>query len=520
MSYSNYFSRNYLSHRFAILLALPFFAGVGFAQSGSGNTATQAQQVPLSGRQSQQSGSVVPQQRSSGVTSSTVNTSVTTIQVQGAYAGSVNGSETGSTNIVLTLDQAVQMGLKFNLGSVSAGASSRQVRAQRLAALSALLPSIDASLSETGAKTNLETLGLTSGTFGGGTLPKVVGPYHYYDARLSLNYNVLDLAAVHNYRQAKETASAAEWNDRDARELVVLAVGGQYLRIAADLALVESQEAEVRYAQSSYEQARAQLQAGTKSEVDTQRSQVELQTEQQRLLSQRADVIKEKRALARSIGLSLETDFTLAEKLTFDPFAPADLQGALKIALSDRADLKSAEAQLRAAEESLKAAHSERLPTVSVSGYVAVEGVNPNAGNGVFQGTASVSVPIFQGGRIKAAEEQARAAIDQRRAEFQDQRGVIELDVRNAYTDFQVAVDQVKVAESNRDLALRTLQQSQDRFVAGVATSVEVVQSQESLAAANRDYVSGLYAHNLSKISLARALGRAETGIANILKGQ
>ena len=160
------------------------------------------------------------------------------------------------------------------------------------------------------------------------------------------------------------------------------------------------------------------------------------------------------------------------------------------------------------------------MPTVSVSGYFAVEGVNPNAGNGVFQGTASVSVPIFHGGRIKAAEEQARAAIDQRRAEFQDQRGVIELDVRNAYTDFQVAVDQVKVAESNRDLALRTLQQSQDRFVAGVATSVEVVQSQESLAAANRDYVSGLYAHNLSKISLARALGRAETGIANILKGQ
>ena len=78
----------------------------------------------------------------------------------------------------------------------------------------------------------------------------------------------------------------------------------------------------------------------------------------------------------------------------------------------------------------------------------------------------------------------------------------------------------MRVAESNQDLALRTLRQSQDRFAAGVATSVEVVQSQESLAAANRDYVSGLYAHNLSKITLARALGQAETGIANILKGQ
>jgi outer membrane protein TolC len=502
------------------LLGLSLLETVGFAQSGGGNTPTRAQQVQLTGRQAQQSGSVVPQQRSSGVMSSTVNTSTTTIQVQGSFSGSVGAPGMGSTGMVLTLDQAVQMGLKFNLGSVSASASLRQVRAQRLAALSALLPSIDASLSETGAKTDLQTLGLTSGAFGGGALPKVVGPYHYYDARVNVKYNVVDFAARHNYRQSQESASAAEWNDRDARELVVLAVGGQYLRIAADLALVEAQEAQVRYAQSSYDQARAQLQAGTKSEVDAQRSQVELQTEQQRLLSQRADVIKEKRALARSIGLGLAADFALAEKLTFNPYAPADLDAGLKMALSARADLKSAEAQLRAAQESFKAAHSERLPTVSVSGYLAVQGVNPNSGNGVFQGIASVSVPVFQGGRIKAGEDQARAAIDQRRAEYEDQRGVIELDIRNAYTDFQVAVDQVKVAESNRDLALRTLQQSQDRFAAGVATSVEVVQSQESLAAANRDYVSGLYAHNLSKISLARAIGQAEKSIANILKGQ
>jgi outer membrane protein TolC len=137
----------------------------------------------------------------------------------------------------------------------------------------------------------------------------------------------------------------------------------------------------------------------------------------------------------------------------------------------------------------------------------------------VFSGTASLNVPIWQGGRIHADEEQARAAIDQRRAEYQDQRGVVELDVRNAFTDLETATNQVQVADSNRTLALRTLQQSQDRFVAGVANSVEVVQSQESLAAADRDYVSSLYSQNLAKISLARALGQAETSIPEFLKG-
>ena len=99
-------------------------------------------------------------------------------------------------------------------------------------------------------------------------------------------------------------------------------------------------------------------------------------------------------------------------------------------------------------------------------------------------------------------------------------RGGVELDVRNAFTDLETATNQVRVAESNRTLALETLQQSQDRFTAGVTTSVEVVQSQQSLAAADQDYVSSLYSHNLAKISLARAIGQAEKGIANILKGQ
>jgi outer membrane protein TolC len=254
--------------------------------------------------------------------------------------------------------------------------------------------------------------------------------------------------------------------------------------------------------------------------VDAKRSQVELQTEQQRLTSQRADLVKEKRTLARMIGMHLESDIAPVEKLTFTPAPPMSIDDALKQAMGTRADLKSAEAQIKAAEETMKAAHSQRLPVVNVNGYVGLQGINPDHGQGVFSGTASVNIPVFTGGRIHADEEQASAAIQQRRAEYADQRGAVELDVRNAYTDLETATNQVAVADSNRTLALETLQQSQDRFVAGVATSVEVVQSQESLAAAERDYVSSLYSHNLAKISLARALGQAETSMAQFLKGQ
>jgi outer membrane protein TolC len=208
-----------------------------------------------------------------------------------------------------------------------------------------------------------------------------------------------------------------------------------------------------------------------------------------------------------------------AEKLVLSTAPPMPLDAALKLATEQRADLKSAAAELRAAEESFRSARAEHLPALSVSGYLGVQGINPNAGNGVFSGTASLSVPGWQGGKIHADEEQARGVIDQRRAEYENRRGSVELDVRNAYTDLETATDQVRVADSNRQLALQTLRRSQDRFQAGVATSVEVVQSQESLAAANRDYVSSLYAFNVAKISLARAVGNAETNIPQFLKG-
>jgi outer membrane protein TolC len=131
-----------------------------------------------------------------------------------------------------------------------------------------------------------------------------------------------------------------------------------------------------------------------------------------------------------------------------------------------------------------------------------------------------VNLPIFSGGRIRADNEQAEAALAQRRAELQDEMGQVELDVRNAFLDLQVATGQIALAAENRTLALETLRQSQDRFAAGAGTSVEVVQSQQTLGAANHDYVNALFAENLARISLARAMGQAEQSLPTFLSGK
>jgi len=191
---------------------------------------------------------------------------------------------------------------------------------------------------------------------------------------------------------------------------------------------------------------------------------------------------------------------------------------ALKDGLEHRADLQAAALQLKAAQQSLRASQAQYLPSLNVTGSYGLEGVNPNKGANVFQASATLNVPIWSSGRTKSQVQQAEAAVGQRRAELEDQKGGVENDVRTAILDLQVSAQQLKVADSNRQLALSTLKQSQDRFAAGVATSVEVVQSQESLASAELDYVNSLFSLNVGRIKYARAIGQAEQTIPDLFK--
>ena len=146
--------------------------------------------------------------------------------------------------------------------------------------------------------------------------------------------------------------------------------------------------------------------------------------------------------------------------------------------------------------------------------------VGPTLGSshGTFTFVASAKVNVFDGGRIEANVIQARAALKQRQDELADLGGQIEYQVRSAFLDIGSAADQVAVARDNLDLANQTLVQARDRFSAGVTDNIEVVQAQESVAAANDTLISALFAHNVAKVGLARALGGTEQGIQQLLE--
>ncbi|MGA3040518.1 MAG: TolC family protein [Bryobacteraceae bacterium] len=478
---------------------------------------TPAAQLPLSGRGGQ-SGSVntvetpVP-----GVTSS-VNTLNTSVQVQGPYAGSVSGAAKPFSG-KLSLRGAVGRALEYNLGTEGLTQAMRQARGQARVARSSLMPNVNGYLRESVQQTNLEALGLRFNFhFPGISIPTIVGPFNYFDLRATLTQTVADLTALNNYRSAQELVKANEAALRDARDLVVLAAGGAYLQVQAAEARVRSAQAQIDTAQALFKQTKERRAVGLNPQIDVNRSQVQLQTEQQRLMSLENDVAKQKINLARIVGLPVDDSYEITDDIPYSPAPDLTLEQALKQAFETRADLQSAAAQVRAAERARSAAHWEHLPSLAFSADYGAIGINPGQSHGTFTVVGTLRIPIWQGGRTEGETQEADAALGQRRAELEDVRGRIEADVRDAFLDLKTAASQIDVAGNNQQMARETLVLTRQRFEAGIADSVEVTQAQESVVSADFDYITSVFAHNLSKVALARSIGKAEERIGQFLR--
>jgi outer membrane protein TolC len=419
----------------------------------------------------------------------------------------------------LSFQEAIDRGLRNNLGLLLSGDQTITARGERWKELSNLLPNLQARLQENVETESLTALGLKSNVFPF-PIPRVIGPFNYFDARASLSQSIFNFHDLEQERAASERLKSAQYSYKDAREVVVLAVGNAYLLAIATAARIETADAQVINAQALYNKAADQQKAGLSPAIDTLRSQVELQTRQQQLIAARNDFAKQKLSLARIIGLPSGQEFLLTEKAPYQALTPLSLEVYLQRAYSSRSDYQAAQGQVRAAELSHRAAAAGRYPTLGVDANYGDIGVTPAHSNGTWQVNGGLNIPIFTGGKVHSDVLEADSQLKQARSQLADLRGRIDYEVRSALLDMNSAAEQVEVARSSVELAEEALTQSRDRFTAGVTDNLEVVQAQEAVASAHESYIQSLYAHNLSKVELARAIGDAEQGVKRYLKGE
>jgi len=434
------------------------------------------------------------------------------------YASSVP-SQVVPGVLQLSLQDAVDRGLRQNLGFLLSRADTRSARGQRWQQLSALLPHVTAGPYLADSKVNLAEVGI-SGAASSIHIPPSIGPFSYFDARAAVSQSLFDWQSINATRAAGEDVKSADYNFQDAHDLVVLAVGYTYLQAIADEARIETAAAQVRTAQALFDQASDQVRAGTAPDIDALRTKVELQTRQQQLIQARNDFAIQKLTVARVIGLAPGQEFALADKSPYQPFPPLGVDEALKRAYESRSDYRAAAAAVRSSELSRKAAVAGYFPSLSFDADYGTGGSHPSTSTEVYDLRGTLSIPIFTGGKVHGDVLRAEAQLEQNRERLDSLRAQVDADVRTALLNLQSSAELVDVARSNIDLAEQTLTQSTDRFTAGVTDSVEVVQSQEAVASAHEQYISSLYNYNLSKISLVRAMGIAEEGVKQYFRGK
>ena len=418
----------------------------------------------------------------------------------------------------LSLRDAIDRGLKQNLGLLLSSADIRSARGQRWEQLSALLPHVTAAPYVDMSQINLKELGISL-TFPAVNIPSAIR-FSYFDARVSVDQSLFSWKSINNTRAAGQSLKSAEYTYKDARDLVVLAVGFTYLQAIADEARIETAGAQVKTAQALYDQATDRVNAGTSPDIDALRAKVELQTREQQLIQAKNNFAIQKLTVARVIGLAPGQEFEFTDKSPYQPFEGITVDEALKRAYATRSDYQAAMTDVRAAEFSRKAALAGYYPSLSFSANYGAAAQHPSAAAQVFDVRGTLSIPIFQGGSVHGDVLQADARLEQSHERLENLRAQIDSDVRTALLNLQSSADLVNVARSNTDLAEQTLTQSRDRFGAGVTDTVEVVQSQEAVASAHEQYISSLYSYNFAKISLARALGTAEEGVKEYFKGK
>ena len=428
----------------------------------------------------------------------------------------VPAGEATATPLPLSLADAIHRALERNLGAVLAAERVRAAEGTRSQSLGDVLPRLSANLRQSEQVINIAAFGFTG--FGG--IPDIIGPFGVFDARLALSMPLLDLDAVNTLQSDSAALRAERYGYQSTRDEIVLVVANLYLQATADASRVEAVQSQVATAETLATLAQDQRASGLVAGIEVLRQQVQLAAARQRLIAADAAADKDRLALGRAIGLAAAQAIVLTDTFPFAPAEPLPLEQAVQRAEAARDDVRGAEARLEAAQAARQAAVGAALPSLHLDADYGALGSKTSTAKTTYTVAASLHVPVFEGGAAHGRIEQADAELRQREAELADVRAGLQYEIAGILLDLKTADAEVNVAHEAEQLAQQQVEQARDRFRAGVASSIELSQAQDALATASDQYISRVYAHNLAKVSLARALGDLEAHVPEFLQGR
>ena len=501
-------------------------------QQGQGQPGAVGRPAPLPQGQSAPAGQGAP--AGSGSTGTLGEPSgTTTPQAQvggGVQFGGNLAAQTGAARVLetapatLSLPEALAIGLDNNLTTLLAVERAAQARALRQQVRSFLLPNLTGMAYQQNRTLNLAAQGLAAGDDnmqmppggggGGGMaspIPSFVGPFYTFDARLYFSQALLDIASLRQYKSTAASVEVADLNAQLAREQVATFVALAYLNAQRGALDLQAARADFVLAEALLVLAQKQHDAGIANGIDVVRAATRVSQQRLRVVQAEAAVAQDRIDLERAVGLPQGSATVLTDTLSARPVPVPTVAEALPAAQTTRLETRIAEQTIEQRVLEHHARAGARYPVISAAadyGQSASKPFKNDRATRTFGVT--LSVPVFDGGYIRGRENEALS--QQRQAELQlgNTRGQVEQDVRNALLAWNLAVAQVGNADEQLALAQRELDLAVQRFRAGVADNLEVLQAQAGLANARALRVQALAQYGAARLNFAAATGTAQ----------
>jgi len=390
------------------------------------------------------------------------------------------------------------------LRSDAAGARVRQARAS-------LLPNLSLTGSWVNRTFNPQTLGFQ---LPGLSLPSLVPPFNAYDGRARVTQTLFDLSSVSRVSAARGQLNAANAERSAVIETAAQNVALAYARAARANAVVAARQADSALAAELVGLAVAQQQAGVSASIDVTRAKTQLADAAGRLVVAENQLDRATIDLARALGIEPSTPITLTDSLSVQLGAadvPADRNAAVTQAVATRPDLIAEQARGAAARRAVSAISAERLPRLDLEADYGFSGLRVPDAVGTRQIAVEVTLPILDGFRREGRKAEQEAVARESDVRTRDLRQQVAADVDGALLDLRSAGAQQQIAVERLQLAAQEVSEARQRFRAGVAGNIEVINAQSSLLRARDADIDARFAAVSARIALARSVGSART---------
>jgi outer membrane protein len=401
----------------------------------------------------------------------------------------------------LTLAQAIAIGRERGVSAALARLNERVANARVGQRRADLLPSVTLSGSATRQTLNLDEFGIPIAS-------GVTDPFNIWRFQISGRETLFDLSTLTRLRSAKDSALAAGADARAVGELAGASAGLTYLRVLSAEETVGARQADSAVSADLLAQSRQQVSAGVSPAIDATRSETQLAGVLTQLEVARNQRDRARLDLLRALDLPTSTEVVLADTLgngTTEALQNPD--SAVAFALEHRNEVKAERTRTRVAERSLKAIGFEYVPNLTVGGSYQQSGQELSGLAGSYAVQVGLSIPLLDGFRRPARQQENSARLDAQRLRLHDTEQQVAVETRQAVLDLASAEHQVSLAAERLRLAELELSQARERFVAGVAGSVETTNAQGGLVAARDGLIQARVNAAVARVSLRRALG-------------